>query len=267
MTLHCPPPTVNSSIPRLFRGLRGGELRRRPSRSLETPVFDLMRVVIVGICSFVLFAWGCSSDRNPVAVVVPRDSVASYTVTFTSTWSATTHPLDFPASAHFSGLIGGTHSNGVVFWREGQLASPGIQAMAELGSKSPLRDEIAMAIGAGTARFELSGEGVRPSPGGVSLDFLISDSHPLVTLVSMIAPSPDWFVGVADLALLRNDRWVDSLTVELRGWDAGTDHGTTYAAIDAPAAPHVPIARLEDAPFKVNDQVPALGTYTFVRRQ
>jgi hypothetical protein len=225
-----------------------------------------MRRVIAALVVALVFASGCS-DRSPTAVVVPRDSVASYVVTFTSTWSAITHPIDFPTSAHFSGLIGATHSDRVVFWREGQLASPGIQAMAEMGLKSPLTDDIAAAIGAGTARHELSGEGIRPSPGQVSLDFEVSDAHPLVTMVSMIAPSPDWFVGVADLPLLRNDRWVDSLVVDLRGWDAGTDTGATYTAPDAPATPHVPISRLESAPFMVNGQVPPLGTYTFLRRR
>jgi hypothetical protein len=82
----------------------------------------------------------------------------------------------------------------------------------------------------------------------------------------MIAPSPDWFVGVADLPLIQGGRWVDSLTVELRGWDAGTDDGTTYIAMNAPSSPHVPIDRLETGPFLVGGQVPPLGTFTFVRR-
>ena len=214
-----------------------------------------------------VLASGCSSDRTLTGLALPRDSVASYTVTFASTWIDTTHPVDFPIGAHFSGLIGATHSDRVVFWRDGQLASPGIQAMAELGSKTPLSDEIAAAIGAGTARYELSGEGIRPSPGQVSLDFEISDAHPLVSLVTMIAPSPDWFVGVADLPLLRGDHWVDSLTVALYGWDAGTDDGMTYTAMNAPAMPHASIVALVDGLFRVNGQVPSLGTYTFVRRR
>lgn len=225
-----------------------------------------MRLSLAGMCASLIFALGCSTDRNPTAPVVLPDSLASYTVRFTSTWSATTHPADFPTSAHFSGLIGATHTDQVVFWRAGQLASPGIQAMAELGSKSPLTAEIATAIGAGTARFELSGGAIARSPGQVALDFDVSSAHPLVTLVSMIAPSPDWFVGVADLPLLQNNRWVDSLTVELRGWDAGTDDGATYTAMNAPAMPHMPILPLVDGVFRVDGQVPALGTYTFVRR-
>jgi len=136
-----------------------------------------------------------------------------------------------------------------------------------MGLKNLLSDEIAAAIAEGSAQYVLSGGGIRPSPGEVSLDLQIEETHPLVTLVSMIAPSPDWFVGVADLPLLQSGHWIDSLTVELRGWDAGTDNGTTYAAVDAPTLPHVPITPLEDGPFRVNGQVPALGTFTFVRRQ
>ena len=174
-----------------------------------------------GLLAALVLTSGCSSDSYPTGLMAMRDSVASYRVTFTSTWSATSHPQDFPGSAHFSGLVGATHTSAVVFWRGGQLASPGIQAMAELGAKNPMLDEVAAAVTAGTARGELSGGGIGPSPGSVSLDFVIADTHPLVTLVSMIAPSPDWFVGVADLPLLQNGQWLDSVTVDLRGWDAG----------------------------------------------
>ncbi len=224
-----------------------------------------MRLIPAVLCSCMLFAFGCSSDRFPTAPVVRPDSVANYRVTFVSTWSDTSHPVQFPTSAHFSGLIGATHSDQVEFWREGQLASPGIQAMAELGSKSPLDGEITSAILAGTARDTISGGAIARSPGQVSLETQVSLAHPLVTLVTMIAPSPDWFVGVGGLALLQSNRWVDSLTVELYGWDAGTDDGVTYIAMNAPAAPHVPISRLENGPFLVGGQVPSLGTYTFVR--
>lgn len=226
-----------------------------------------MRLTIAGLCCSLAFAFGCSADRSPTAVVVRPDSVAHYRVTFNSTWSDSSHPVAFPTSAHFSGLIGATHSIQVEFWNEGRLASPGIQAMAELGSKSPLDTEVTAAIVAGTARDTISGAGIARSPGQVSLDLQASIVHPLVTLVTMIAPSPDWFVGVSGLALLQNGQWVDSITVQLRGWDAGTDDGVTYIAMNAPATPHGPITRLEAGPFLVNDQVPALGTYTFVRRR
>ena len=33
-------------------------------------------------------------------------------------------------------------------------------------------------------------------------DVAVTTDHPRVTLVTMIAPSPDWFVGVSGLSLL-----------------------------------------------------------------
>lgn len=225
-----------------------------------------MRRQALFLLLLVSLAGGCSSHEGPLAPVVRADSLASYRVSFTSTWSAATHPQSFPMGAHFSGLIGATHNESVAFWGAGMLASLGIQAMAELGSKSPLDSEVAAAVAAGTARHALSGGAIAVSPGSVTLDFEIPLTHPRVTLVSMIAPSPDWFVGVAGLPLLVSDRWVDSLVVELRGWDAGTDDGTTYIATNAPSVPHVPIAPLVDGPFLVNGEVPILGTFKFVRR-
>ena len=44
---------------------------------------------------------------------------AGYTVTFHTTWTAETHPTDYPPSPHFSGLVGGTHDNTVTFWEPG----------------------------------------------------------------------------------------------------------------------------------------------------
>ena len=35
---------------------------------------------------------------------------ARYRVTFQATWSAETHPTNFPANPHFSGLVGATHN-------------------------------------------------------------------------------------------------------------------------------------------------------------
>jgi hypothetical protein len=192
-------------------------------------------------------------------------STAAYTVTFNATWSSATHPTEFPGNAHFSGLIGGTHDSSVSFWRGGDLASRGIQNMAELGSKVPLSNEVDSAIRAGSAEYLLSGGGISHSPGSVSLSFQISATHPLVTLVSMVAPSPDWFAGVSGLSLYSGGSWVDSLEVALYPWDAGTDDGVTYASPDLPAIPHHPVAPIQSPPFLVNGSVPSLGTFKFVR--
>ena len=120
-------------------------------------------------------------------------------------------------------------------WVAGGLATTGIKDMAELGSKSALSGEIDVAIQAGIARSELSGGGVNPSPASVELVFDVHERFPLVSLVSMIAPSPDWFVGVAGLDLMENGRWRDSVTVELLPYDAGTDSGIFGVASREPS--------------------------------
>src|SRR5687767_3717150 len=205
-----------------------------------------------------------SPSPSPTPVPVP-DPVARYVVTFQSDWSRATHPTNWPDDAHYSGLIGGTHSSRVTFWQEGQVASPGIQLMAEQGRKSPLDQEVLTAISAGTAQFVLSGGGLSGSPRSVSLEFDVSVNFPLVTLVTMVAPSPDWFVGVSGLSLLVNGQWANEATATLYPWDAGTDSGTTYAAENFETRPAEPIHRLLGFPVAVNGVVAPFGTMTFRR--
>ena len=188
-----------------------------------------------------------------------------YQVTFDAVWSEETHPDDFPPNPHFSGLIGASHNEEVTFWEIGELASPGIKNMAETGSKQPLDSEIQDAIDEGTAFKLLSGEGINPSPGSVSLTFKVREQHPLVTLVSMIAPSPDWFIGVSGFNLFENGTFVEEKIVDLYAFDAGTDSGITYTSPDEPTEPPEPIFLIEGYPFFYGGELVPLGTFTFTK--
>ena len=239
----------------------------------------IRQVFSVVLVTAVAAGCGASSPTTPEvpeAVVTPDpepdpepepepDPVARYVVTFDSTWSQASHPDDWPADAHYSGLIGGTHSRRVSFWQEGMPASPGIQLMAEKGRKSPLDQEVTAAVAAGDAEFLLSGDALSDSPGSVSLEFTIGVNFPLVTLVTMVAPSPDWFVGVSGLPLLVDGQWADEVVVTLYPWDAGTDSGITYEAENFETVPAQPISRLLGFPVAVNGVVAPFGTMTFRR--
>ncbi len=189
---------------------------------------------------------------------------AEYEVTFESTWSAATHPYNFPSNPHFSGLIGATHDSTVSFWAEGELAPVGIKNVAEKGSKNPFNNEIDAALAAQTAFNKLSGGGIGTSPGSVSLTFQVSNEYPLVTLVSMIAPSPDWFVGVSGLSLYENGEWVSEKVVELYLYDAGTDSGVNFTSRDVVTTPPVVIARIDESVLP-GSSVP-YGTFTSTRQ-
>lgn len=40
----------------------------------------------------------------------------------------------------------------------------------------------------------------------------VDDAFPLISLVMMVAPSPDWFTGVKDVDLRENGAWAQSKT-------------------------------------------------------
>lgn len=202
----------------------------------------------------------CLAAGRPAAAAT--DS-AQYQVRFDATWSAGSHPIDFPPGAHFSSLIGGVHGAGASFWRPGELASAGIRDMAERGRTSPLDAEVAAAIAAGQALEVIRGGAVSPSPGSATANFGIHRDFPLVSLVTMIAPSPDWFVGVYGLSLFENGDWVEQKKIALYGWDAGTDDGPDFTSPNAASQPPQPIALLASGSFA--NGVP-LGTFTFTRQ-
>lgn len=217
-----------------------------------------------------LIGCGGSSPMGPTPTAVPSATpnpaaTARYRVTFDASWSASSHPTDIPRNPHFSRLIGGTHKSTVKFWESGALASEGIRLMAEQGRTTPLDTEVEAAIAAGQAQRVLVGDGIDRSPDRVVLDFEVSRDFSLVTLVSMLAPSPDWFVGVSALPLFANNQWVDQVSVDLHAYDAGTDSGASYESADLVTSPPQPIARINGYPLTSSSGVRQLGTFTFRR--
>lgn len=215
---------------------------------------------------------GCGGS-SPVAPTPPAATsptpnpaaAARYRLTFEASWSALSHPTDIPRNPHFSRLIGGTHKSTVKFWESGRLASEGIRLMAEQGRTTPLDTEVEAAIAAGQAQRVLVGDGIDRSPDRAVLDFEISRDFSLVTLVSMLAPSPDWFVGVSGLDLVENGDWVAEKVVVLQPWDAGTDSGATFSSADLRTSPAEPIHLIGTGPLLVGASVPPVGTFTFRR--
>lgn len=224
---------------------------------------------------FSLVLTGCSEEQKELAscdeVGVPLvrnlaagicNAPARYEVVFNSTWSAANNPNQFPRNPHFSGLVGATHNGSVLFWQSGHKATAGIECMAETGRKVALTKEIDNTIRQGNAGRVLSGGGLGTSPSQVTLSFNISESFSRVTLVSMLAPSPDWFVGISGLELCENGAWVANKTENLFVYDAGTDSGRTYTASEQNTQPQENIVR-ESGIFSPNTRV---GTFTFTKQ-
>jgi hypothetical protein len=248
------------SFPRKMLTLLDVMLRDNLMKYLQSILSSKMKDTIRWMAVFILiFGNGCEEAIAPIV------ESARYELTFEATWSSATHPTEFPSNPHFSGLIGASHNEDVSLWRVGENATSGIKEMAERGAKTPLDIEIDSLINTGSAYSVISGGGINPSPGAATVTLMVTLDYPMVSIVSMIAPSPDWFVGVSGLRLLEGNLWVDQMIVELFPYDAGTDSGSTYTSPNEPMATREEIRMIEEEPLLTAGSVPPLGTFTFTR--
>lgn len=192
--------------------------------------------------------------------VVPEGT--KYKVTFTGTWSGASHPTDYPSNAHFSPIIGLSHNASTKLFTVGSAASEGIKNMAETGGTSPLDDEINAVIAAGNALDLAKDDG--PTDSGTTtetFEVVVNEKNAYVTFVTMIAPSPDWFIGVNSVNLMENGELVASKTVDASTYDAGTDDGANFTSDDSES--RGVISMITGAPLGDGTSVKPLGTFTF----
>ena len=196
-------------------------------------------------------------------------NTATYQLVVENTWGTATHPGAFPDLGHFSWLAGGTHNDQVSFWEVGQTTSPGMTQMAETGHTEMLRDEVAAAISAGTAggsvhweHWFCPSETTFSSCGDTTVTFTIDSDFPLLTLASMLGPSPDWFIGVSGLALREEGQWHDEVIVDLFPYDGGTRSANLFELGGPQNSSPQPISPITAASGQlVGPQ--QMGTFTF----
>jgi len=182
-------------------------------------------------------------------------SIASYTVTFTSNWSQATHPHssgNLPAGAHWTKLVGATHTDQIVFLEMGGTATQGVENVAEQGNNTVFFNEVNAAITANFADQFIDGDDLSSAEGEIIISgLLVSEEYPLLTLLSMIAPSPDWMIAINSISLIDgNGDWIDEINLNLYPYDAGTDSGVDYTSPDNDTNPQEPISSLQGvSPF------------------
>lgn len=164
-----------------------------------------------------------------VAVSQPaftQEANAEYSVRFTGNWTQASTPGGVVGSAHFTTIAGGKHNSSVSFWAPGEKATSGMESLAELGSTSGFISEINASANTDASFTSSVGFG---GTGTSTFTLNMKRTHPLVTLATMIGPSPDWFVGLNSYSLLdSSSNWVSSVTVNLYPYDAGTEDGENF---------------------------------------
>lgn len=205
-----------------------------------------------------------AASRSPDSSAPSDGCIGSvaYEISFAGTWSAETHPDGFPPGPHFSPLIGAVHDDSFDMWTVGELASDGIESMAETGSTTGLGSEV---MAAGPAASVIRGPGIGSSPGTASTTFVATPEWPRVSITTMLAPSPDWFVGLDAVALCIEGAWIDFLQLQAILHDAGTDGGLTYTAPNDDSDPPENIRALEEAPFHDGSEFIRVGHFDITR--
>jgi hypothetical protein len=195
---------------------------------------------------------------------------ATYRIELTPLWTKANFPLEYPDTSlihrpHFSGLIGTAHNANYQIVRDGQMPSPGLERLSEEGKHNPLDEEINAAIAAGNAVALTESDPLKDFSQTATAEVMVGDAHPMVSLVAMIAPSPDWFAAVTDVNLMENGAWLAGKTVDAMAWDSGGDDGTTYLADDKDTNPKKPTSMNKSRHFMKDGQPMPVARITFTR--
>ncbi|XP_024941526.1 spondin-1 isoform X2 [Cephus cinctus] len=189
-----------------------------------------------------------ADEQGPVLQECCACDEAKYEVTFEGLWSRNTHPKDFPSkgwTTRFSDVIGASHTVDYTFWTYYGIASEGLRQVAEIGSTRKLESELKSQSDHIRTIIKARGISYPNVTGKTFAVFRVDRKHHLMSLVSMISPSPDWIVGVSGLELcLANCSWIQHKELNLYPYDAGTDDGITYMSPDSPTDPPEPIRKI-----------------------
>jgi len=192
-----------------------------------------------------------------------------YEVEFIGTWSANTHPTDFPSDAHFSPFVVTSHLASQRLFLPGFDADIGIQNLAETGDTEEINAELTRWINTSQALDKEEGN-IFFSPGNSNkVKIGLSETYYTVTALSMIAPSPDWFVATTTNLLDPYDGlWYDEVISYVAAYDAGTDGGTTFTSADNPLDSVEAVSYLDIGPLtEGSDTVINMGYFKFTRIQ
>ncbi|XP_078080470.1 spondin-2-like [Mustelus asterias] len=170
---------------------------------------------------------------------------ASYSLSFLAEWNSLSFPKQYPTHrppAQWSMLFGCVHNYDFTLWAEGAMASSGIKMFVEDGELKTLLEEVNTTLGAVQSWFHANP--IMAGEGKSSTVFTVTPTHPLVSFLVRIIPSPDWFLGADNINLCEDNSWKESYTLDLFPWDAGTDSGFTFSSPNFATTPQETIFQI-----------------------
>lgn len=193
------------------------------------------------LCVFMGFT-SCKKENTiepeKITETAKIDSTASYKIYIIGTWAMPQHII--PANVHFTQFVGLIHGDETAIYKQGTLASKGVENIAEIGNSTVLKNEMDSLIAANKAlsKFFLN---IAGAIGKDSTSALVNIKNSKISFISMLAPSPDWFVGIDSYNLIQNGKWVSEITIPIYGYDAGTEDGDVFGYANPATVPQQPI--------------------------
>ncbi|XP_067627443.1 spondin-1 [Eurosta solidaginis] len=241
------------------------------------------------------------------------DRLAVYKVVLHTYWTRDLFPKHYPdwrPTAQWTKTLGRTHDPTYALYHIGQQATPGVKQFTETG-KSDVLDSIlgeqqqqqmherqqnsvnGNSFGGFVSKTSkvnaLKGDGgvgersvfdefnipaVLAGAGRQETKFFVDSNHSLVSLMTRIVPSPDWFIGVDSFQLCVGGSWIDTVTIEMDPLDAGTDNGFTFTAPNWPTSPQGVIYRITSRYpahpassffYPKSKRLPPIATFQFIK--
>ena len=182
------------------------------------------------------------------------EMLQTYKVTIKSNWNKADH-VSVPSSAHFSPVVAVTHNHLYDLVPVGGITNNNLEPLAELGRTARINNEIddeKMAGNVGNS-ITTANQFVINEP-EQTFEITVSSKFPYLSLVSMIAPSPDWIVAVSGLKLYSEAQGFHAITagIPLYALNAGTengDRGGNYSINNNPTNPQESIQLLKGRGF------------------
>ncbi len=140
-----------------------------------------------------------------------------------------------------------------------------------LGNPSVLAKEIYRQRRYGNVKSHIQGAGAVQTPGSTTLmDIHVDEDRSLVSVITMVFPSPDWFLGISNVDMCNpvTGEWREEYNRDLLPYDSGTDDGTSFESRNSASDPRKNIFLIgneDDTNFKSDSKIRRLGTFKFTK--
>jgi hypothetical protein len=144
-----------------------------------------------------------------------------------------------------------THNNNFDLFRRGNIASKGIANTSMYGTI----DDLMESIQNNPNIYDVETAPVLMTPGQQTLNISADTNNHYMSFVTMIAPSADYFTGVSSFDLIKNNQWIDNMTIPLYVYDAGSDAETGFTTQHRPKQNPDPITLKNDTYLYPDNQI------------